>query len=73
MRNSPDATAMPADLPSDVIVEFVRLGAVMRATAFDPATLVEAVVMGPAGAGEAVLEQAALAKLAYVLRRRASV
>ena len=59
-------------LSDDVIVEFTRLGATVRAVAFDPATLTEAVVMGPVGAGEAALERAALAKLAYVLRRRAA-
>jgi len=57
-------------LPADVIVEFTQMGALVRAAAFDPATLTEAVVVGPAGAGEAALERAALAKLAYILRRR---
>ena len=57
-------------LPDDVIVEFTKQGNVVRVTAFDAATLVEACIVGPASAGEAALERAALRKLAYVLRRR---
>ena len=54
----------------EVILEFVQIGAVTKATAMDPATLVEVSIQGPASAGRAVLEARALAKLAWVLDRR---
>jgi hypothetical protein len=52
-----------------VIIEFVRLGALVRVSALDPASLVEVVLQGPAGAGEAALRRAVLRKLDYVLAR----
>ena len=56
--------------PDGVILEFVRLGALVRVSAIDPASLTEVVLQGPAAAGEAALRRAALKKLAYVLARR---
>jgi hypothetical protein len=56
--------------PNEVILEFVRLGALVRVSAIDPASLTEVVLQGPAAAGEAALRRAALRKLAYVLARR---
>jgi hypothetical protein len=56
--------------PDGVILEFVRLGALVRVSAMDPASLTEVVLQGPAAAGEAALRRAALRKLAYVLARR---
>jgi hypothetical protein len=58
-----------------VILEFVRLGPLIRVSAMDEDSLTEVVLQGPAGAGEAALRRAALRKLAYALargRRRAS-
>ena len=63
----------PADgLPDDdaAILEFTRVGAIVRVAAVDPASLTEVVIQGPAAAGEAALRGAALRKLAYVLERR---
>ena len=55
---------------SGVILEFIRLGSVIRVSAIDPETLTEIVLQGPAAAGEASLRRAALQKLAWVLARR---
>jgi len=52
------------------ILEFSRAGDIVRVSAMDPATLTEVVIQGPASAGVAALERAALAKLAWVLGRR---
>jgi hypothetical protein len=56
--------------PDGVILEYVRLGALVRVGAIDPASLTEVVLQGPAAAGEPALRRAALRKLAYVLARR---
>jgi uncharacterized protein DUF6898 len=58
--------------PSGVILEFVRIGPLIRVSAIEPETLTEVVLQGPAAAGEAALRRAVLQKLAYVLRRRAA-
>jgi Domain of unknown function (DUF6898) len=58
--------------PSGVILEFVRLGPLIRVSAMEPQSLTEVVLQGPAVAGEAALRRAALQKLAYVLERRRS-
>jgi len=53
----------------EVIIEFVRLGGLVRVSALDPASLVEVTLQGPAAAGEAALRDAVLRKLDYVLAR----
>jgi hypothetical protein len=58
--------------PSGAILEFVRVGPLIRVNAIEPASLTEVVLQGPAAAGEAVLRRAVLQKLAYVLERRRS-
>ncbi len=58
--------------PSGVILEFVRLGPLIRVSAMEPESLTEVMLQGPAGAGEAALRRAVLQKLAYVLERRRS-
>ena len=55
----------------EVILEFQRLGNAVKVTATDADTLVEVSIQGPARASEAELKRAALAKLNYVLRKRA--
>ena len=64
---------MPAEPPADneVLLEFHRIGHMVRVSAIDPATGIEAVVSGPASAGEAQLKATAVAKLRWLLRRRA--
>jgi hypothetical protein len=54
----------------EVLLEFHRIGAVVKVSAVDPATLTEVSISGPASAGEAALRQVALRKLRYVLERR---
>lgn len=56
---------------TDVIVEFVRIGALVRVSAMEPISLTEVVIQGPATAGEAALRRTALRKLAHVLNRKA--
>jgi hypothetical protein len=54
----------------DIYVEFIILGNSIKATAIDPATGVEASVIGPANAPQAAMAQAARKKLEYVLRKK---
>ena len=54
----------------EVLFEFVRLGAYLKATAIDPQTGIEASVLGPPSAGEAALRALALRKLAMVVAKR---
>jgi hypothetical protein len=53
----------------EIFVEFVVLGNSVKATAIDPATGVEASVIGPASASQATMAEAARRKLEYVLRK----
>ena len=52
------------------IIEFYQVGAYVKVSAVDPATLTEVCIVGDPLAGEAVLEQTVLRKLAYVLKRQ---
>ena len=54
----------------DVFLEFHRIGPFVKATAIDPASLVEVSVVGPSTAGEESLARAAVKKLSHVLQRR---
>lgn len=54
-----------------VLLEFQRVGNVVKVTAVDPASLVEASIVGDPAAGEQALATAAIRKLRYVLGRRA--
>jgi hypothetical protein len=53
-----------------IYVEFTVLGNSVKVTAIDPATGLEASIMGPAGAPQSVLAQAARRKLAYLARKK---
>ena len=55
----------------EVMLEFRRVGNVMKATAIDPLTLTEVSVAGPASGSQEMLRRTVLAKLAYVLKRNA--
>ncbi len=57
-------------MSSGIYVEFVIQGNVVKATAIDPSTGVEASVIGPANAPQAAMVQAARRKLEYVLRKQ---
>jgi hypothetical protein len=53
------------------ILEFHRVGGVVKVTAVDPQTGAEATIVGDPRAGQAALARAAGQKLRYVLERRA--
>ena len=53
----------------EVILEFVRIGGLIRVSAMEPKSLTQVVIYGPASAGEATLRHAVLRKLDYLLRR----
>lgn len=52
------------------LIEYQRVGSIVKVTAIDPATGTEAVIQGPATAGERMLAQAAIKKLEYLLRQK---
>ena len=54
----------------EILFEFVVQGNVVKATAIDAATGVEACIVGPANAVRDVLAQAAARKLKYVLEKK---
>jgi hypothetical protein len=54
----------------EIYVEFIVLGNTVKATAIDPASGVEASVVGPASAPQAVLAENARRKLDYVLKKQ---
>ena len=56
--------------PDEVLFEFVVQGNVVKATAIHAATGTEASIVGPANSGRAVLAQAALRKLQYVMAKK---
>jgi hypothetical protein len=57
-------------MPAEALLEFHQVGAIVRVTAVDPESLVEVTVQGPAAAGPAALERAAVSKLRYVLAKK---
>ena len=54
----------------EIILEYQRIGPVVKVSAIDPHTLIEVTIQGPASWGEAALRRTALAKLDYVLARK---
>ena len=54
----------------DVIFEFFPVGPYVKVTAMDVATLTEISISGPKGTAEAVLQQNALKRLAFVMKKR---
>ena len=57
----------------EVLFEFSAVGNSVKVCAIDPVTMVEAVILGPAGTDEATLRQAAIQKLRYVLAKNGTV
>lgn len=55
---------------SEIFVEFIVQGAVVKATAIDPKSGIEASIIGPANAPRAALQAAAVRKLDYVLKKK---
>ena len=56
----------------EVILEFTRIGALVRVSAMHAPSLIEVVIQGPVTAGPEALERLALDKLAWRLRSGAS-
>ena len=57
--------------PGDIIIEFYRVGAYVKVSAVDTASLTEVSIVGDPAAGEEALKRAAVRKLEYVLARKA--
>jgi len=55
----------------EILIEIVTLGAYAKASAIDSTTGIEVSVTGPASGSRASLEAAAVAKLEFVLKKRA--
>jgi hypothetical protein len=54
----------------EIFIEFVIQGNVAKATAIDPASGLEACVMGPAHAPRATLADAARRKLEFLMKKK---
>ena len=54
----------------EIYVEFVVMGNTVKATAIDPVSGVEASIVGPASAPQAVMAENARSKLEYVLKKK---
>jgi len=54
----------------EVLLEFQRIGAYMKAIAIDPKTGTEVSVAGPATGSRELLTRTAINKLRYVLQRK---
>ncbi|MGH1398285.1 MAG: DUF6898 family protein [Alphaproteobacteria bacterium] len=54
----------------EVILEFHPIGAYVKVSAMDVASLTEISIQGPANASEQVLKNNALKRLEYVLRKK---
>lgn len=54
------------------LIEFYRVGNLVKVSAVDPVTMTEVCIQGSARAEERHLRDAAIRKLQYVLRRRQS-
>jgi hypothetical protein len=69
-QNPRKLPAMAAEtIQGEVLFEFHPMGRLVRVCAVHVDTDTEVVLMGPASVGQGMLQQAALRKLAYVLRR----
>ncbi|MCB9987251.1 MAG: hypothetical protein H6865_06395 [Rhodospirillales bacterium] len=53
----------------EIIIEFIPIGAYVRVTAMDVASMTEIFVQGPKTAASGVLRANALKRLEYVLRK----
>jgi hypothetical protein len=63
---------MPQRGEDGILLEFHRIGAVVKVSAIDPVTNTEVVVQGPASASQEQLSRTAIAKLRYVLGKKQS-
>ena len=56
-------------MPTDYIIEFKPNGRYVKVTAIDPVTGIEAVIVGDARESQKVLQQNAINKLIYILKK----
>ncbi len=56
----------------EVLFEFFRVGSVVRVTAIDAESGIEAVIVGDPARGETALKRLAMQKLDYVIAKRKS-
>ena len=54
----------------EIIIEFYPVGQLVKVSAMDTKTLTEISIQGPASAGEETLQNNALRRLEYVLRKK---
>ena len=54
----------------EVIIEFHPVGQFVKVSAMDVQSLTEVSIQGPAHAGQSMLKQNALKRLAYVMRKK---
>lgn len=57
----------------EVIIEFIPVGQFVKVSAMDTQTLTEVSIQGPASAPQSLLEQNAVKRLEYVLRKKGLV
>ena len=57
-------------MAEDIIIEYHRIGASVKVSAFDPESLTEVSIVGPANAGEETLKRNVLRKLEFVLAKK---
>ncbi len=55
---------------SEILIEFIVQGNVIKVTAIDAASGVEASIVGPANAAREALSHAAVKKLKYVMQKK---
>jgi len=65
-----EGRAMATGRDDGVIFEFISVGAYVKVSAIDPATGIEASIVGDPASGETALRRAALRKLQYVIEKR---
>jgi hypothetical protein len=54
----------------EVIIEFFPVGAYVKVSAMDTASLTEISIQGPASAGQEMLKRNALKRLEYVMKKK---
>jgi len=54
----------------EIIIEFHPVGNLVKVSAMDAKTLTEISIQGPKSAGEKILQQNALKRLEYVLKKK---
>jgi hypothetical protein len=64
------AERRPDGAGGEVLIEFIVQGSVVKVTAIDPKSGIEASIVGPASAPRSVLEGNAVKKLVYVLKKQ---